>query len=198
MTNETIFRIIFILLFFSGTSVSIYYRHRAQQQSKDDISLRQEGPFIMVALRLFGLALWISVFAYMINPAWMSWAQLPLPLWLRWTGVAVALISWGLLIWMFRSLGNNITPTVVTRKEHELVTDGPYRWIRHPLYTFATLFYISLGLMASLWLIPIMALVSFPILARRTLQEEEKLLERFGDQYQQYMHRTGRFIPRLG
>ena len=198
MTNETIFRLIFILLFLSGTSVSIYYRHRAQRQSKDDISLRQERPFIMVALRLFGLALWISVFAYMINPAWMSWAQLPLPLWLRWTGVAVALISWGLLIWMFRSLGNNITPTVVTRKEHELVTDGPYRWIRHPLYTFATLFYISLGLMASLWLIPIMALVSFPILARRTLQEEQKLLERFGDQYQHYMHRTGRFLPRLG
>lgn len=198
MTNETIFRLIFILLFFSGTSVSIYYRHRAQRSSKDDISLRQEHPFVMVGLRLFGLALWISVFAYMINPAWMSWAQLPLPLGLRWTGVGLALISWSLLIWMFRSLGNNITPTVVTRREHELVTDGPYRWIRHPLYTFATLFYISLGLMASLWLIPIMALVSFPILASRTIQEEEKLLERFGDQYQQYMHRTGRFIPRLG
>lgn len=196
--NETIFRLIFILLFLSGTSISLYYRRKAQQNSNDDISLREEGLLIMVVLRLAGLAMWASVFAYMINPAWLSWARLPLPVWLRWTGVVLGLISWVLVVWMFRSLGNNITPTVVTRKEHTLVTGGPYRWIRHPLYTFATLFYISLSLIAAIWLIPLMALIVFPILAIRTTKEEQKLVERFGEQYEHYKQRTGRFLPRLG
>jgi len=40
----------------------------------------------------------------------------------------------GLLIWTLRTLGANLTDTVITRKEHTLVTSGPYRWVPHPFY----------------------------------------------------------------
>ena len=43
----------------------------------------------------------------------------------------------GLLVWTFRCLGKNLTDTVVTRQEHTLVMQGPYRWVRHPFYDFA-------------------------------------------------------------
>jgi protein-S-isoprenylcysteine O-methyltransferase Ste14 len=198
MSIETIFRIIAILLFLSGTSVSLYYRRKADRTSGEAISLRKEGWPVLIALRLSGLGLWVSVIAYMLNPGWMSWASLPLPVWVRWGAVGLAAVAWALTVWMFRSLGNNITPTVVTRREHKLVTAGPYRWIRHPLYTFATSFYVSLGLIAANWLIPLLAGLIFILLAVRTPNEEQKLVEKFGDEYRRYMERTGRFLPRLG
>ena len=39
-----------------------------------------------------------------------------------------------LIVWAFRSLGPNLTDTVVTRRHHTLITRGPYRWVRHPFY----------------------------------------------------------------
>ena len=39
-----------------------------------------------------------------------------------------------LIVWAFQSLGSNLTDTVVTRRQHTLITHGPYRWVRHPFY----------------------------------------------------------------
>ena len=65
----------------------------------------------------------------------MAWASVPIPLWLRWCGF-ILIGCWGLLfVWTFQTLGKNLTDTVVTRKDHTLVTTGPYRYVRHPFYT---------------------------------------------------------------
>jgi protein-S-isoprenylcysteine O-methyltransferase Ste14 len=99
---------------------------------------------------------------------------------------------------MFRSLGLNITDTVVTRREHTLITQGPYRWIRHPLYTFGALLFLSLSLVTEIWLIPLLAIPTMAILVRRTSIEEKALQKRFGKEFSLYSARTGRFFPRLG
>jgi protein-S-isoprenylcysteine O-methyltransferase Ste14 len=198
MNENLIFRIIIIALFVSAFSVSIYYRRKAQRSSGDEIDRRQEGGFIMVALRIGGGLIWLAILAYMIYPAAITWASLPLPTWLRWFGVVVAITAVFLLFWMFRSLGMNITDTVVTRRDHTLITDGPYRWIRHPLYTFGSLFFISLSLVTGIWLIPLLAIPTIAILIQRTSIEERALQERFGDEYLRYSKRTGRFFPRFG
>jgi protein-S-isoprenylcysteine O-methyltransferase Ste14 len=52
-------------------------------------------------------------------------------------------------------------------------------------------------LLAANWFICAVLLVGYPILMRRTIIEEERLVERFGDQYRQYMGRTGRYLPKL-
>ena len=57
----------------------------------------------------------------------------------------------GLFVWTFRSLGKNLTDTVVTRRQHTLVQHGPYRWIRHPLYSSAALLIAALSLIAANW-----------------------------------------------
>jgi protein-S-isoprenylcysteine O-methyltransferase Ste14 len=98
---------------------------------------------------------------------------------------------------MFRSLGNNITDTVATRRNHSLVTSGPYRWIRHPLYTFAAFTYLNLSLLMASWVTGLMIVVAFGLLAMRTPKEEAKLVERFGEAYLDYINHTGRFLPRL-
>lgn len=100
------------------------------------------------------------------------------------------------IVWLFRTIGTNISPRETTREGHQLVVTGPYRYIRHPLYSFGFAFYAALATA----LRPILALliVAFGLPTRRTLKEEQNLIARFGDDYRRYMAQTGRFLPRLG
>jgi protein-S-isoprenylcysteine O-methyltransferase Ste14 len=140
---------------------------------------------------------WLSVLAWMINPSWMAWSSDPLPISLRWSGVAALLTGAALLIWTFRTLGTNLTDTVVTRQSHTLVVNGPYRWIRHPLYSSAALLIVAISLAAANWFFFVTGVAVLSILIVRTRTEEQHLVARFGDSYERYMKRTGRFVPRL-
>jgi protein-S-isoprenylcysteine O-methyltransferase Ste14 len=200
METETPFRIITLILVSTGMTVSIYHRRKAEllaAKRGENISRREEGKTLLIILRLGGLVLWSTILGYVINPNWLSWASLPMPLWLRWAGVAIALIAWALLIWMFKSLGDNITDTVVTRKQHSLVVHGPYRWIQHPLYSFGTLFFFGLSLITAKWILVLFTILAFVLLSLRTPIEEARLAERFGEEYRQYSRRTGRFFPKF-
>jgi protein-S-isoprenylcysteine O-methyltransferase Ste14 len=159
--------------------------------------LKEEGLAITTALRLSGLALWVSVFAYLINPAWVAWARIDLPEWARWLGIGMGIACDFFAYWIFSNLGSNVTPTVVTRKTHTLITSGPYRWIRHPLYSMGIIAFLGFALIAENWLIALLGLLTFPILAIRTYKEEDHLIERFGEAYLEYRKHTGRYLPRV-
>jgi protein-S-isoprenylcysteine O-methyltransferase Ste14 len=83
---------------------------------------------MILALRLGGLLLWLSMVGYLIYPPLLAPSQVGLPDWSRWLGVGLGVLSVVLIYWMFSSIGAGITPTVATRSEHKLVTSGPYRW----------------------------------------------------------------------
>ena len=197
MTNDTLFRLITFAMFVTVLSIGTYYRRKAARASNEKISRRKEGMPILILLRLGGLGLWLSPIAYVINPGWMSWSALPLPIELRELGAVMSALAIPMIIWVFRSLGHNVTDTVVTREKHTLVTHGPYRWIRHPLYSFAALFFVGIGLVAANWFILLAISLGFILLAVRTPIEEAELIGRFGDDYRAYMQRTGRFLPHV-
>ena len=176
--------------------VAMFFRIRSQA-TREKLDRRQEGWFILVTLRLAGLILWVGLFAYMINPASMAWSSVPLPTWFRWAGAGVWVIGALLMIWTLHSLGKNLTDTVVTRKEHTLVTRGPYRWVRHPFYVCAGLLIFASSLIAANWFIFAGIAAFLFLIVLRTRTEEEKLLARFGDGYREYMERTGRFWPKF-
>jgi len=171
--------------------------HRIQsQKTGEKLDRRQEGVFVLTTLRPIGLVLLLSLFAYMVDPDWMAWASVELPRWLRWTGVALCAMGTALITWTLRSLGKNLTGTVVTRREHTLVTRGPYRLVRHPFYVSATLFVLGNSLAAANWFFLATGSLVLAVLLVRTRTEEEKLVARFGNDYRSYMRRTGRFLPR--
>jgi protein-S-isoprenylcysteine O-methyltransferase Ste14 len=87
--------------------------------------------------------------------------------------------------------------TVVTRKEHTLVTTGPYRYVRHPFYLAFFIAALGGSLIAANWFLLLASLLPIGFLVARTPIEEEKLIERFGNDYRQYMSATGRFFPKL-
>src|SRR5207253_7659877 len=143
-----------------------------------------------IGLRLCGLFAFIAFAAYLINPSWMGWASVSLPMWLRLIGAFLAVFAVPpLLFWTFHSLGKNLTDTVVTRREHTLVTHGPYRWVRHPFYDVVLLWIASMSLLTANWLMALLGLSAFVMMVVRTRIEEEKLIERFGDEYRTYMQR---------
>jgi protein-S-isoprenylcysteine O-methyltransferase Ste14 len=196
--NENVFRIATALVLFIGVGISSYYRRKADKDSGEKISRKVDGSVFMNLIKIGGLLLWLSPLVYLINPTWMAWSKIGLPESIRWLGVVLGVLCTCGIYWLFSSIGTSITPTSATRKEHKLVTSGPYRWVRHPLYTVGTSMFIALGLMADNWFILALAVLAFVAMAWRTPKEEANLLEKFGDEYRDYMKRTGRYLPKLG
>jgi isoprenylcysteine carboxyl methyltransferase (ICMT) family protein YpbQ len=197
MNEDATLRAVLIAVMLVLLPIGMYHRIRSQSTG-EVLDRRQEGLFILATLRPLGAAFWFAVWAWMINPGWMAWSSVSLPLWSRWAGVGLLVLGCVLLVWTFRSLGRNLTDTVVTREKHTLVVHGPYRWIRHPLYSSAGLFFVAVSLIAANWFFFATGVALLSLLIIRTRTEEANLVARFGDGYQQYMERTGRFLPRLG
>jgi protein-S-isoprenylcysteine O-methyltransferase Ste14 len=196
VTNDQTLRAALLVIVLVVFPIGIYHRVRSQA-TRESLDRRQEGLFILATLRPVGVMMWLGVISYMINPAWMAWSSMPLATWLRWSGVAMCAIGGGLMIWTFRRLGKNLTDTVVTRRDHTLVTNGPYRWVRHPFYVSGALFAFGTAFIAANWFLFVGAVLFIGLIIIRTRTEEEKLLLRFGESYRSYVERTGRFVPRL-
>jgi len=195
VNQESTFRAVLGAGFLAIVMLMLYHRLRSWE-SKEPLDRGQEGVFILATLRPIGLAMWLAVIAYLINPEWMAWSAVPLPPWLRWSGAAVVFIGIALLAWTLRNLGVNLTDTVVTRQAHTLITKGPYRWVRHPFYGALALFVVGFALLTANWFILATGALVFILLAIRSRTEEALLLARFGETYRAYKESTGRFLPR--
>ncbi len=150
MNHDQTFRAVLIVVFLVVLPIGIYHRLKSQA-TREKLDRRQEGLFMLATLRPLGMAFWLGLIAWMVDPGWMAWSSVSLPAWLRWTGVGVIATACGLLVWTFRCLGKNLTDTVVTRQQHTLVVHGPYRWVRHPFYDSAALLMVAVSLIAANW-----------------------------------------------
>ena len=171
--------------------------HRIKAHRPEPLDRRQEGPFVLATLRPLGITFMICVILYLVNPARMAWSAFALPAWVRWAGLCLLPPCGVLLFWTLRSLGTNLTDTVVTRKVHTLVVRGPYRWVRHPFYCSVGLMILAASLVAANWFLMITGALALAVMVVRTPTEEAKLVERFGDDYRRYMDATNRFMPTL-
>jgi protein-S-isoprenylcysteine O-methyltransferase Ste14 len=131
--------------------------------------------------------------------SWADVAHVPMPDWSRWLGVAVLCAGIGLFGWAHRALGRNWTAVLALSTDHEMVTDGPFRFVRHPMY--AAFFMIGVGfcLVSANWLVAAAYLGTLtPMYVMRVPAEEQMMASRFGDRYRRYMEATGRLWPRVG
>jgi protein-S-isoprenylcysteine O-methyltransferase Ste14 len=196
METETFFRII-VPLFIIAFAAHRGYYVRKHGEEKNSLKKREEGLPSKIA-GVLGMIGFIAILVYAISPSWLAWASLALPLWLRWLGIGIALVGFALLQWAQNSLGKNWSDSPRMIKDQSLITSGPYQFIRHPIYTAFILILGSTLLISANWLI------GFACLGMTTLEvasrigfEENLMLEYFGDQYHEYMKRTGRLLPKL-
>ena len=197
MNDETTFRILAAIILFTGMGISGYHRRKADKDSGETLSRKVDGNAMMTVIKIGGLILWLSPLVYLVNPAWMAWSKIGLPEWVRWLGVGMGVLCVLGIYWLFTSIGSGITPTSATRKEPKLVTPGIYRWVRHPLYTIGSSMFISFGMTADNWFIATLGILTFILMAIRTPKEEANLVEKFGDEYREYMKQTGAFLPKF-
>ncbi len=195
--SENIFRVLAAVILFTGIGISSYFRSKADRDTGEKISRKVDGSALMTIIKVGGLVLWLTPLVYLLNPNWMAWSKIGLPDWARWLGVAIGLLCVVMIYWLFSSIGSGISPTSATRKQHTLVTNGPYRWVRHPLYTVGSSLFIAFGMMADNWFIAALGVLAFIAMASRTPKEEANLIEKFGDEYREYMKHTGRYLPKL-
>lgn len=176
-------------------SVGIPHRLRADRAG-GSVSRQGDPAWFWLAMTMVGPVLALTCVAFLIQPRWVEFARVELPGWLRWLGLPIGVAGVALFAWMFRHLGLNVTSTSVPRAAATLVTTGPYRWIRHPMYSAALTLVVATTLLTGNVIVLSSGLAMFVLLAARSRLEEERLLGKFGDSYRAYQAQTGRFVPR--
>lgn len=133
MLHDLDYRAAVLLLMLLGTAWSSRIR-RSADASSGEIARDADGPLVANALRVTGFIFYGSLCAWLLYPPAVSWAETSLSVVTRWVGLPLSAAGVGLGLWSLHHLGRNVTPTAVPRPDASLVTSGPYRWVRHPLY----------------------------------------------------------------
>ena len=138
-----------------------------------------------------GIGLWMPVILDILGVG-----VFPMSVTIGLVGLAVMATGFGLRIWAAVALGRYYTTTLMMTKGQEVVTAGPYAWIRHPGYLGEILIWTGLGVLSS----TLVALVLLPtmfvaVLLYRISSEEKMLVKELGDDYVRYRQRTRKLIP---
>jgi protein-S-isoprenylcysteine O-methyltransferase Ste14 len=150
-----------------------------------------------VLLLLLFLGNFILPLVYIFTP-WLNFADYTLPAWAGRLGVVI-LVGALMVFWRAHvDLGQNWSPTLQIREGHSLITNGLYRYIRHPMYASQWLWVIAQPLLLQNWIAGVGGLVAFlPMYFVWVPQEEQMMIDQFGEAYRAYRQRTGRILPRL-
>jgi protein-S-isoprenylcysteine O-methyltransferase Ste14 len=184
------------LVFLCGLVVYVSIRAFFKERTKANRPVvRQTGgvEYALEAILLPGVLLLPLLYLF---TSWLAFADYRLPEFAPPCGLALMIAA----LWLFwrshADLGQNWSQTLEVREGHQLVTRGVYRSIRHPMYASIWLWCLAQGLMLENWLAGWYGLVAFALLYLvRTPREEKMMREFFGQQYVDYMERTGRVFP---
>jgi protein-S-isoprenylcysteine O-methyltransferase Ste14 len=194
--DEHIFRILLGSLAAATICLSAIRRAQARR-SGTPIRRIEEGPLALTGRMLAAIPLAGTLLVLIVYPQGLRWAAIPLSSTWRWAGAAIASACVLLLASVFRHIGRNISETVLTKRDHQLVTSGPYRWVRHPLYAATLIELAALGLLSANALPIGLALVGAAVFRCAVIPAEEaRLIAAFGQRYRDYQRVTGALSPR--
>jgi protein-S-isoprenylcysteine O-methyltransferase Ste14 len=151
--------------------------------------------------RVLNLALLYGAAALLAGPfvpiAWLTRRVLPPSQWEIWCALGAALTLLGLSLTVSARiyLGRNWSSVAAVKVDHELVTGGPYRWVRHPIYAGLLLAFVGTALANGQWRGVLAVVLSFVAVAQRIVIEERLMRQRFGPAYDAYAQRVRGLIP---
>jgi len=176
-----------------GYAVRLYYERRARGvQRVSARHLTRDRIFYWLVFMAFVLAL-----VYAFTP-FLDAAQLPLPAIVRWLGLPFAVLGVALLRATHHALGRNWSGKLEIAAEHRLIVAGPYRRVRHPMYTALFCIAFAYSLLSANWIVAGANILAVTLMYfARVSDEEQMLIDQFGDEYRAYMRRTGRLVPRF-
>ncbi|MHA1936845.1 MAG: isoprenylcysteine carboxylmethyltransferase family protein [Candidatus Thorarchaeota archaeon] len=160
-------------------------------------ALKEEGWYIFFTIAVSWYGTLIVAALYLFDPPWMLWSYLYMPAELRILGVVIASILIPYTYWIGKVLAENYSDTLQIQEKQTLTTTGPYGKIRHPIYASAIYFLGALVLVSDNFLFLILLILIIPGIYRRMKKEEIMMIDQFGDEYLDYMKRTGRTFPKV-
>ena len=171
-------------------------RRAGVHKPADRKAIEREGwwPALVRAVRSISLAAFLVLYA--MNEPWLQVLSLPFHDWLRSMGIALGVLSLVLYAWSRTTLGKEWSSYLQMQKKHHLVTTGPYAWIRHPIYLSLIGFMTGISLVGANWFLIAFLVVSFADLILRIPKEEQMMVEEFGEEYEAYIRRTGKLLPK--
>jgi protein-S-isoprenylcysteine O-methyltransferase Ste14 len=117
---------------------------------------------------------------------------------LRWAAIAVALTCLMLTAWCWARMDANWSMAVSEEQRGELIADGLFARVRHPIYALSVTLMICTAVIVATLPILAIAAVHVVLMLLKARNEERHMLKVHGDTYALYLRRTGRFVPRLG
>ena len=185
----------FIFMAFTAAYLTIrgvFIRRARRQQKTDKGDVRDR-----LLIALVGIGQIVLPLLFVWTPA-LNFADRAQPL----GCLPLGIIAMAAGLWLFwRShvdLGDNWSVTLEIDAKHKLVTRGVYRLVRHPMYTSFFVSGLGQALLLSNWIAGPAALVAVAVLVLvRLPNEEAMMIEAFGDEYRDYMRRTGGVVPRF-
>jgi len=187
------------LVFFAGFVVYVAVRGRFARRTRANVLTERRVDALERTLLVVVIAGGtLPLLLYGFTPL-LAFADYTLPPAAPWLGLPIMIAA----LWLFHrshaDLGLNWSATLEVRQGHSLVTDGVYRTVRHPMYASIFLFSLAQGLMLANWLAGWCAFAPFTVMyALRVRREEAMMLSMFGEDYRNYMARTGRLVPKCG
>jgi len=117
---------------------------------------------------------------------------------IRYIGLVVYLLFSWMQVWAFKTLGDNYSQDIVVKKHHDLITKGPFKFIRHPQYLCQIL--LDLGATAATlsYLVGGLAIIEIPIYIMRASLEDKLLAKHFAEKFSEYKKKSGFMIPFIG
>lgn len=169
----------------------IWSARRLKHATRSETPWRQLAVYwlpLLVAVLLLGPGEWYE-------GSWLSERFVPKHMVIRATAVALVWAGVALAIWSRHLLGSNWSSVVQLKQDHELIERGPYRWIRHPIYTGLLLAFLGNAIKVGDWRGLIALAIVFVSFWRKLRLEERWLGEQFGERYAAYKQRTRALIP---
>jgi protein-S-isoprenylcysteine O-methyltransferase Ste14 len=143
---------------------------------------------------------WLAMYTLLSARGLGSWLRLdvlPYHAWMGWLGVAITALGFVLTLWARFTLGSNWSGTVTIKVDHELIRTGPYRYVRHPIYTGIIIALAGTALARNQWRGVVAVLLLWIAFTIKRLKEEQFMRQTFGAQYTDYAHTTGAIFPLL-
>lgn len=157
-----------------------------------------EGLLLAAPIRLLGLASMLAIALAIVLPSSIRWADVALAPGWRWVGVGLACAGLAGWAWVLAHLGAGLSVSIALREDQSLVETGPYRLVRHPMYTTYLVLWAGFFLLSANWFVLATGYAAHALAMIARAPREEAMLERaFGEQYTSYRHRTGKFFPRI-
>ncbi|MDD5127364.1 MAG: isoprenylcysteine carboxylmethyltransferase family protein [Dehalococcoidales bacterium] len=196
MDIEQTSKVILISLYSLFSLIRIEYYRRAKKAGYQTVI--EERRRYAIWLSVFICYEVFTFFAYLLFPESLAWGMLLLPPWLRLLGAGLGILALLWFVWIHQNLGNNLSVRLRIKDSQTLITNGPYRLVRHPMYTAFYVLHLAAFFLTANWFIGLTWTVGLTaVIFLRVNREEAMLLSRFGEEYNSYMANTGRFLPRI-